>query len=65
MGNCRKAEQIFNKCVFTHLNLEKKIPGVPEDKQIHLQEKKIYNGFGTDDSLVKEYLKKQEQPAKN
>lgn len=36
-SGCRKAETLLNKCVFTNLGLEKKIPGVKE--QIHLKEK--------------------------
>ncbi|CAH2353445.1 putative NADH-ubiquinone oxidoreductase 20.8 kDa subunit [[Candida] railenensis] len=60
LGNCRKAEQIFNKCVFTHLNLEKKIPEVKE--QIHLKESKIFHGNGADAGLVKAFLAKKEEP---
>ncbi|CAK7894899.1 hypothetical protein CAAN1_05S00496 [[Candida] anglica] len=59
LGNCRKAEQIFNKCVFTHLNLAKQIPGIPEAQQIHLKESKIFHGNGKDATLVKEFLAKQ------
>jgi NADH dehydrogenase (ubiquinone) 1 alpha subcomplex subunit 8 len=59
LGNCRQAEQIFNKCVFTHLQLEKKVPGV--EQQIHLKENKIYHGNGKDATLVKQFLAKQEE----
>lgn len=34
---CRPAERLLNKCVFEKLNLEKRIPGVPENEQIHLR----------------------------
>lgn len=40
--NCRKAETLFNKCVFDNLKLEKKIPGVKESDQIHLKAKPLY-----------------------
>ncbi|GMM38815.1 hypothetical protein DASC09_061540 [Saccharomycopsis crataegensis] len=43
LKNCRKAEKLFNKCVFDKLNLTKTIPGVPEgETPIHLKEKPLY-----------------------
>lgn len=43
LKNCRKAEVLFNKCVFDNLKLEKKIPGVREgETPIHLKEKPLY-----------------------
>lgn len=35
---CRPAERLLNKCVFDKLSLEKTIPGVPKDQQVHLKE---------------------------
>ncbi|ANB14670.1 hypothetical protein AWJ20_2275 [Sugiyamaella lignohabitans] len=34
---CRPAERLLNKCVFEKLQLEKKIPQVSSDNQIHLK----------------------------
>ncbi|AOA64566.1 Subunit of mitochondrial NADH:ubiquinone oxidoreductase (complex I) [Komagataella phaffii CBS 7435] len=39
--NCRKAESLLNKCVFEKMNLVKKIPGIPEDRQIHLKQNPV------------------------
>lgn len=36
MSNCRKAETLFNNCVFENLKLKKEIPNAPE--QIHLKQ---------------------------
>jgi NADH dehydrogenase (ubiquinone) 1 alpha subcomplex subunit 8 len=41
LWGCRPAEKLLNKCVFEKLNLEKRIPGVPKESQIHLKEKPL------------------------
>ncbi|KAG5361991.1 NADH-ubiquinone oxidoreductase 20.8 kDa subunit [Yarrowia sp. C11] len=33
LSGCRQAEALLNKCVFTNLNLEKKIPGLRPDEE--------------------------------
>lgn len=58
LGSCRAAEQVFNKCVFAHLKLEKKIPGVEE--QINLKPNPIYTGTGQDKAVTQAFLKAKE-----
>lgn len=36
---CRTAEGLLNKCVFDKLGLEKVIPGIPKEEQVHLRTK--------------------------
>lgn len=61
LGNCRKAESVFNKCIFKHLGLEKTIPGAKE--QIHLKENPIFKGFNKDKKRTAEFLKQKESDA--
>lgn len=43
LKNCRKAETLFNKCVFDNLKLAKEIPGIPKGEvPIHLKAKPLY-----------------------
>lgn len=39
---CRPAEKLLNKCVFDKLKLEKRIPQVDRDQQVHLKEKPVF-----------------------
>jgi NADH dehydrogenase (ubiquinone) 1 alpha subcomplex subunit 8 len=57
-GHCRASENVFNKCVFQNLKLEKKIPGV--EQQIHLNQNPIYQGTSNDKSVTAEFLKQKE-----
>lgn len=56
---CRPAEKLLNKCVFDKLNLEKKIPGVAADKQIHLQKSYSYKPSDEDFASLKALKKAQ------
>ncbi|KAK0932922.1 ndufa8, NADH-ubiquinone oxidoreductase complex I 19kd subunit [Friedmanniomyces endolithicus] len=43
LWQCRKWERPLNSCVFEKLNLEKKIPGVPENETpVHLRKRQIF-----------------------
>ncbi|GIZ37100.1 hypothetical protein CKM354_000056300 [Cercospora kikuchii] len=43
LWQCRGLERGLNKCVFEKLNLEKKIPGAPENEvPVHLRKRQIY-----------------------
>lgn len=56
LGACRALENIFNKCVFANLKLEKKVPGVED--QIFLKEKPIYTGTGKDKAVAKAFMER-------
>lgn len=44
LWHCRRPEQLLNKCVFDKLNLEKKIPGSPENETpIHLRKTQTFS----------------------
>lgn len=61
LGHCRSSEKIFNACVFQNLKLSKEIPGVPKDKQIHLNENPIYQGTSNDKKVSSDFLKVHEK----
>ncbi|KAK5107573.1 hypothetical protein LTR62_001016 [Meristemomyces frigidus] len=43
LWQCRRWERPLNKCVFEKLNIEKKIPGAPENEvQVHLRKRQIF-----------------------
>ncbi|KAA6410072.1 MAG: NADH alpha subunit 8 [Lasallia pustulata] len=44
LWQCRRAERSLNTCVFDKLNLEKTIPGTPENETpVHLRKRQIYS----------------------
>ncbi|KAM0805282.1 hypothetical protein BDR22DRAFT_389303 [Usnea florida] len=44
LWHCRRPEQLLNRCVFDKLNLEKKIPGAPENETpVHLRDRQIFS----------------------
>jgi NADH dehydrogenase (ubiquinone) 1 alpha subcomplex subunit 8 len=53
LWGCRPAEKLLNKCVFEKLNLEKRIPGVPKESQIHLKENPLLRPNDEDGPSVK------------
>lgn len=61
LNGCRASEKVFNKCVFDNLKLEKKIPGVKPEQQIHLKENPIYTGTGQDKAVTQAFLKKAQE----
>lgn len=59
LGHCRYSEEVFNKCVFANLKLEKKIPGVAE--QIQLNKSPIFQGGSNDKKITEAFLLKKEE----
>ncbi|KAK6460552.1 hypothetical protein DFJ63DRAFT_235253 [Scheffersomyces coipomensis] len=57
-GHCRPSEGVLGKCIFEHMKLEKKIPGV--EKQIHLNPSPVYQGTSKDKQKTAEFLKARE-----
>lgn len=54
---CRPAEKLLNKCVFDKLKLEKRIPGVAPDQQVHLKTKPLMKPNHEDLASVQAYNK--------